>query len=132
MNRKQRGWLPLLLAIALLAGCGDDEPGRTLTGTWDFIGFADQGVACPATGSAAFSEGGDFEIVGAVTHPGDPAEPFTMSGAWSQTGNRVTLTTLIDSGEWTVRYVNDHATLTLVGDEPTDVIRLCCRASTVM
>lgn len=129
MNRKQHRWLPLLLAIALFAGCGDDDPALTLTGTWDFIGFADQGVACPATGSATFSEGGDFEIVGEVTYPGDLAESFTMSGAWSHTGNRVTLTTLTDSSEWIVRYEGDHAALTLVGDEPTDVIRLCCRAS---
>jgi hypothetical protein len=129
MNRRQREWLPLLLAIVLLAGCGNDEPALTLEGTWDLVGFTDHGVAGAATGSAAFDAGGEFEFDGEVTHPGDPAESFTMSGAWSRTGDRVTLTTLTDSSEWTVRYVSGQATLTLAGDEPTDVIRLCCRAA---
>ena len=33
MNNKHRRWLPLLLAIVLLAGCGDDDPALTLVGT---------------------------------------------------------------------------------------------------
>lgn len=128
MNRKQRRWLPALLAIVLLAGCGDDEPARKITGTWDLVGFTDHGVAGTATGSATFGEGGDFEIAGEVTYPSEPADPVSMSGAWSQTGDRVTLTTLTDSGVWIVRYTGDQATLTLVGDAPTNVIALCCRA----
>ncbi len=127
MNRKHRGWLPSLLAIALLAGCGDDDPARMLTGTWDLIGFADHGVAGTATGSVTFGVGGDFALAGEVTYSGEPADPIAMSGVWSVTSNRVTLTTLMDSSVWIVRYENDRATLTLIGDEPTNVIRLCCR-----
>jgi hypothetical protein len=128
MNNKQRRWLPLLLAIALLAGCGDDDPARTLLGTWDLVGFTEHGVETTVTGSASFGEGGDFEFAGEVTFPGEPADEIGMSGAWRQIGDRLTLTTLTDSEEWIVRFAGDEATLTLVGDEPTNVITLCCRA----
>ena len=79
------------------------------------------------TGSASFSEGGDFEFAGEVTFPGEPTDEIGMSGAWRQIGDRLTLTTLTDSEEWLVRFMGDEATLTLVGDEPTNVITLCCR-----
>lgn len=128
MNNIHRRWLPLLLAIALLAGCGDDGPALTLVGTWDLVGFTEHGVVATATGSASFGEGGDFEFAGEVTFPGEPADAVGMSGAWRQIGDRLTLTTLTDSEEWIVRFTGDEATLTLVGDEPTNVIALCCRA----
>jgi len=127
MNRNQRGWLPGLLAIALLAGCGDDGPARTLIGAWNLVGFTDHGVAGTASGSASFSEGGAFEFAGEVTFPGEPTDVIGLSGAWRQIGDRLTLTTLTDSEEWLVRFASDEATLTLVGDEPTNVITLCCR-----
>jgi hypothetical protein len=122
----------LLLGLALITGCGGDESatgGHSLAGVWDFIEYSDHGVWATASGSVEFGADGDLMVAGEITYPGEPVESLTTSGSWSMNGDRVVLATTDGSGEWDIEFSDAEATLTLVGPVPTNVIRLCCRAS---
>ncbi len=123
----------LLLGLILITGCVADESpssGQSLAGVWDLIGYSDHGVWATAIGSVEFGSDGDFSVAGEITYPGEPAETLNTSGSWSMNGDRVVLATIDGSGEWEVEFSDIEVTLTLVGPDPTNVIRLCCRDST--
>lgn len=120
----RRGWAVLLVGLFVLDGCGDDDPGATLLGTWDLIAYSEHGVAATVSGSAVFGGGGEFTITGEITYPGEPLDTLRVSGTWSMQGDRATLTTSEDTGEWVVTFTGEEATLTLAGPAPTNVIQL--------
>jgi hypothetical protein len=122
-----RGLAVLLIGLALLGGCGKDDPctpGQKLEGSWDLIGYADHGVWAATSGAATFGADGDFLVAGTVTFPGEPVDTLDLSGTWSTSGDHATLTTTEGSGEWTVGFSGEEATLTLIGPDPSNVIRL--------
>jgi hypothetical protein len=122
-----RLWALTVVGLALLAGCGADDPDRsppTLEGAWSLIGYADHGVVATASGTATFGSDGSFAILGEITFPDEPMDSLTVSGTWSMQGDRATLTTPDGSGEWVVSFSGTEATLSLVGPDPTNTIHL--------
>lgn len=123
----RRKWIPVLAIVLLIAACESDEPRGcepTLEGNWNLVGFSDHGTAAIASGTAMFEPDGNFAILGEITFPGEPTDTLDLSGTWTMTADRVTLTTADGTGEWIVIFSEDEATLTLAGPVPTNVIQL--------
>jgi hypothetical protein len=109
--------LAIAAAGTLLGACSDTTaPGTELVGTWDLVGFADSGVAAVTTGVWIFRSDGTMHVDGTVTFPDEPTEPLVLDGAYTQTGQTVTLTIGTESGDWAL--VEEGNELTLTQDEP--------------
>lgn len=112
---------------ATLAACSDPaapDP-RTLLGSWDMIGFSDDGVEALTTGTWTFRSDGTHSFDGTIEFPGEPVEPVSGEGTWDQTGS--TLEMAIgdtQSSFWDVEHSGDVATLTADEPPPANWIRL--------
>ncbi len=121
--------LPVLLAVVAwlgVASCngGTSEPGPSLIGTWDLIGFTDAGVAAATTGTAVFRADGTFSIDGTITFPGEPTEAIAVDGTFQQSGNSVDLTIGADAATWTLGFSDSEVVLTEVEPPPANTITL--------
>ncbi len=126
--------MPRLFSIVCLfsmlvlgyAGCDDDSsgPAPSLVGGWDIIGYSDHGVSGATTGSAVFRDDGTFLMLGTVTYPGEPTDSLNVSGTYQVMANAVTLTTQESAGAWSLVFVGDAVTLSLLGADPPTVITL--------
>ena len=109
-----------MLVLLVLPGCGDgdstsrdsDKPGQTLLGSWDFIGFTDDGVATETTGTAEFRSDATFLIEGTITIPGNPTDDANISGTYEEGDGMVTLTIGGESKPLTVEFAGDQVVLT--------------------
>jgi hypothetical protein len=63
-------------------------------------------------------------MTGEVTFPGEPPDTLHATGTWSMNADRATLTTSEGTAEWAVNFAGAEATLTMLGPQPTNVIRL--------
>jgi hypothetical protein len=107
----------------------------SLVGTWDLIGFTDDGVAAQTTGTWTFRSDGSTTINGTVTFPGGPTDDISGDATYEQNGATVILhvgpdsSTVIlhvgpDSSTWTLSMSGDVATLTAVEPPPANTITL--------
>ena len=122
-------FVALLTAAALsggMAACGDstDPVSLSLVGTWDFIGFSDEGVEAETTGTWVFSADGTLTIQGTVTLPGELAEDISGNATYEQTGTTVVLTFGSDTSTWTLSISGNIATLTEVEEAPPNTVTL--------
>jgi hypothetical protein len=111
-----------MLAVA----CGDStgvDP-FSLVGTWDYIGFTDDGVAAQTTGTWVFEADGTFTVKGTVTFPGEPTDDISNSGTFEQNGTAVVLILGSDRSDWTLSASGDVATLTEDEPPPANTITL--------
>ena len=123
-----------LVAVLIVAGiaaggivaCGDStDPGSlSLVGTWDFIGFSDEGVEAETTGTWVFSADGTLTVQGTVTYPGEPTEDISGSATYEQTGTMVVLTFGSDTTTWSLSMSGNVATLTQDEPAPANTITL--------
>ncbi len=107
-------------------GCSDStgtDP-MSLVGTWDFIGFTDEGVATETTGTWTFRSDGSVTISGTVTFPGEPTDDISGSATYEQNGATVILHFGSDTTTWTLSMSGDVATLTEVEPAPANTITL--------
>ncbi len=114
-----------------LAACGDSTGAESmsLVGTWDIIGFADDGVAAQITGTWVFRADGTFTIEGTVMPPDEPTEDISGSGTYEQNGTGVvftfqTRTPGSSTSTWTLSMSGDVATLTQDEPPPANTITL--------
>ena len=124
-----RRWNPVLVFVAstLLSGaCGDSstEPDPSLVGTWDLIGFSDDGIEAATTGTWIFRADGTFSVDGTVTFPGEPPDPLDVDGEYAVDGDTVTLTSGLSSSDWTLTSSGDEITLTEDEPAPANTITL--------
>lgn len=127
------------LSIVLLTRCGessapeelvvDDDalsaiPSDFLVGTWDFIGFTDDGVAAETTGTWVFEMDGTVTINGTVTFPSESTEDVSASGTYVQRHAAVVLTFQTITTNWTLVAFGDMATLTQNEPLPASTITL--------
>ncbi len=109
-----------------MAACGDStEPDSlSLVGTWDFIGFSDEGVEAETTGTWVFSADGTVTVQGTVTFPGESTEDISGSATYEHTGTTVVLIFGSDTTTWTLSISGNVATLTEVEEAPANTITL--------
>jgi hypothetical protein len=96
----------------------------SLVGTWDLIGFTDDGVAAQTTGTWTFRSDGSTTINGTVTFPGGPTDDISGDATYEQNGATVILHVGPDSSTWTLSMSGDVATLTAVEPPPANTITL--------
>ena len=108
-----RRWLVLLVSLTI-ASCdgGTTEAELSLVGTWDVIGFTDEGAAAETTGTWIFLNDGTFSVAGTAKFPGEPTENINFEGTYLQSGNTVELTIDQDIGTWTLDFTDDQVVLT--------------------
>ena len=108
-------------------GCGDEngsEPAASMVGTWDFIGFSDDGIEATTTGTAIFKADGSVSIHGTVTYPGQATEALDAEGTYQQTGTSLVMQFDGDPSTWEITQSGNEVLLT--GDEapPANTMRL--------
>jgi hypothetical protein len=107
------------------AACKDStDPAPSLVGTWDLIGFSDGGISGTTTGTIVFRTNGTFSANGTVTFPGEPTDQLLVDGTYSQSDFTVTLTSAMESAQWSMTVDDDEITLTEIGGQATSVIKL--------
>lgn len=117
--------VPLFALALIVAACGDaTTPSDALPGTWDLIGFSDDGIAAQTTGTVEFGTDGTFEVDGTITFQGEPTEQLVLTGSWSADAAAVTLTTTDGTGVWTMEFSGNEVLLTLDETPPANTIRL--------
>lgn len=115
---------PFFFSLILLSSlsCGKDDttgPQDSLAGTWDFIGFSDDGIEAETTGTWVFRLDGTFSANGTVTYPGEPTDDVDVDGSWEVSGNTVLLTIDQASSTWTTEFTGDVAVLTSTANPGT-------------
>jgi len=117
------GWLALCVA------CGSDPtaPATSLVGTWDIIGFTDDGVAANTTGTGEFRANGTFSARGTIAFPDEPVEMLEVDGNYIHTGTVVSLTAANVTTEWTLSLNGDQVTLTENEPAPANTVTLRLR-----
>lgn len=131
-RERAKPFVAVALATWLMAGtmasCGDDEPAApaplSIVGTWDLIGFSDDGVEAETSGSWTFRSDGTHSFTGTVTYPDEPPQSIGGGGTYEQTGTTLTLVVGTESSTWTLEISGDLATLTEDEPPPANVIRL--------
>jgi hypothetical protein len=109
----------LLAGLTIAWACdGSTDPAPSIAGTWQLVGYVDQGIGAVTTGTAQFATDSTFSIEGTVTFPGEPLDSLAVTGTWVQDGDRVTLTTVDGSSTWQVTDLAATVTLTLLGTSP--------------
>lgn len=120
--------LPISLMAATMSSCGDDDPAGpvapSIVGTWDLIGFSDNGVEAQTSGSWTFGVDGTHSFEGTVTYPDEPPQSIGGVGTYEHTGTTLVLVVGTESSTWTVEISSDLATLTEDEPPPANVIRL--------
>jgi len=114
-------------AALVFASCEDDsvtDPNDLIQGTWNLVGYTDNGVSGVTTGTAVFSGDGTFSMQGTVTYPGEPADTIDVTGTYTAYKLGVTLTTDDGAGNWSTTYSGDELTLRLIGSDPPTAIAL--------
>ncbi len=115
------------LALVLIAATGCDEQGGptpSLVDTWSLLSFTDHGVKGITTGTATFRDDGTFEIIAAVTFPGEPTDSFDVSGTYTVQLSTVYLAAGGQSGAWSLLWTGTRYLLTLQGPLPTNQLEL--------
>jgi hypothetical protein len=115
------------LAFVILAaiGCGQqDRPTPSLVDTWSLLSFTDHGVKGVTSGTATFRDDGTYEIIAAVTFPGEPTDSFDVSGTYTLQSSTVFLTAGGQSGTWSLLWTGTRYLLTLQGPLPTNQLEL--------
>ena len=118
--------LALCLSTAVL-GCGGDEgsePEETMVGTWNFIGFSDDGLEAATTGTASFHADGTVAFHGTVTYPGESTEALDAEGSYRQDGTDLEMTFDGNSLNWVITRSGDEVLLTQDEGPPANTIRL--------
>lgn len=129
-NRLPRFWsacrsvIPTVVLLA--AACGDDVagPSTSLVGTWDLIGFSDEGVTAVTTGTVVFRTDHTVSFDGTVTFPGEPTDPLVLDGSYSQSGTSVNLTIDGEASSWLIAVAGEEVTLTADEPAPANTITL--------
>ena len=120
-----RSVIPTVMLLAAACGDGATEPNTSsLVGTWDWVGYSDEGEAAVTTGTVIFRADHTMGFNGTITWPGETTDPLVAEGSYSQTGSKVTMTFDGEISNWLITQQGEQVTLTNDGAGPPTTITL--------